>query len=151
MTLESAPFCSSVCFLLLLFSCRLHPLDAGRRRALVPLEFMRSLEWCQKKWKVIFLDAPHREQSHYRARQIQLVTEFAAQGRKRGQVRQDGERWGIIWAKLIGTEESRRLFADKKRNYKVKTFATPKRASGFAADRRCDLLDKVCIFYWVRD
>lgn len=66
------------------------PLDA--LQGYVSSEFIRLSEWCQKKWKVIFLNAPHRVQSHYRVRQIQLVTEFAAQ--ERGQVKQAGEGCG---------------------------------------------------------
>lgn len=62
------------------------PLDA--LQGYVSSEFIWSLEWCQKKWKVIFLNAPHRVQSHYRVCQIQLVTEFAAE--ERGQVKQAG-------------------------------------------------------------
>lgn len=76
-------------------SCKfwcLCPLDARWRY--MSLEFsMWSLEWCQKKWRVIFPKAPHRVQSHYRPCQIQLVTEFAAQ--ERGEEKQDGERWGV--------------------------------------------------------
>lgn len=63
------------------------PLDA--RWGYVSPKFIWPLEWCWKKWKVIFLKAPHRVQSHYRACQIQLGAEFAAQ--ERGQVKQDGE------------------------------------------------------------
>lgn len=75
--------------------CCLCPLGAGWRY--MSLGIMWSLEWCQKKWKVIFLKAPHRVLSHYRACQIKLVTEFAAQ--ERGQVRQDGEgcSMGMEW------------------------------------------------------
>lgn len=64
-----------------------------RRRYMSPEFSMWSLEWCQKKWRVIFPKAPHRAQSHYRPCQIQLVTEFAAQ--ERGEERQDGEGWGV--------------------------------------------------------
>lgn len=70
--------------------CSRCPLDAPQGHA--SSEFIRSREWCWKKWKVIFLNAPHRVQSHYRECQIQLVTEFAAQ--ERGQVKQAGEGCG---------------------------------------------------------
>lgn len=81
--------------------CCLCPLDAGWRY--MSLEFsMWSVEWCQKKWRVIFPKAPHRVQSHYRPCQIQLVTEFAAQ--ERGEERQEG--WGLRYGyemdKLMG-------------------------------------------------
>lgn len=72
--------------------CCLCPLDAVWRY--MSLEFsMWSLEWCQKKWRVIFPKAPHRVQSHYRPCQIQLVTEFAAQ--ERGEERHDEEGRGV--------------------------------------------------------
>lgn len=77
--LRSAVFCTLCC---------LCPLDAGWWY--MSLDFsMWSLEWCQKKWRMIFPKAPHRVQSHYRPCQIQLDTEFAAQ--ERGGERQDGE------------------------------------------------------------
>ena len=81
LSLRSAVYCHFCC---------LCPLDAGWRY--MSLEFsMWSVEWCQKKWRVIFPKAPHRVQSHYRPCQIQLVTEFAAQ--ERGKERQEG--WGL--------------------------------------------------------
>lgn len=81
--LRSAVFCKFCC---------LCPLDARWR--CMSLEFsMWSLEWCQKKWRVISPKAPHRVQSHYRPCQIQLVTEFAVQ--ERGEERRDGAGWGV--------------------------------------------------------
>lgn len=113
---------------------------------------MWSLEWCQKKWRVIFPKAPHRVQSHYRPCKIQLVTEFAAQ--ERGEERQDGEDWGMGIKWISWWENSWGAYADskiKKKGEKRKDFFTLKCTSKFAEDGQFYLLEWTMIrlaYFW---
>lgn len=83
------------------------PLPFRCPQGYVSSEFMWSFEWCWKKWKVIFLNAPHRVQSHYRLCQIQLVTEFAAQERgKKSQLEKAVDRvWRGCVEKVDGNQK----------------------------------------------